>query len=107
MATPVSKTTVVIGNVKAPENGNRGTIGITIYPPKGDSFRLSASCHRFDSSDSRIYQNSVTAIIPAGGKFDTHEDNSSGTCEYTWFTHEIPGGGNLLSSMATLAFGKK
>ena len=97
MTTAVSKTTVVIGNVKALANGSRGTVGITIYPPKGDSFRLSASCHWFDASDSRIFQNSVTAIVPAGGKFETHEDDTGDKCEYTWFTHEIPGGGNLLS----------
>ncbi len=97
MTTAVSKTTVVIGNVKAPENGSRGTIGITISPPKGDSFRVSASCHWYDATDSRIYQNSVTAIIPAGGKFETHEDDTGGPCEYTWFIHEISGGGKLLS----------
>ncbi len=89
MATHCPNTTVIIGNVKAGSDGNRGTIGITVFPPTGTSFRCSASCHWYSPSDARIYQNSVTTVVPAGGSFDTHEDDSSGRCEYTWFTHEI------------------
>ena len=89
MANFVNKTTIVMGNVKATQSGQRGTIGVTVFPESGAGFRCSASCHWYDPSDAEIYQNSVTAIVPAGGSYDTHEDDTNGQCEYTWFVHAI------------------
>ncbi len=83
MTISVEKSTVVIGNVEAPSNGSRGFIDITIFQATGVSFKVSASCHWYNASDAHIKHNCITAIVPAGGSYDTHEENTSGNCNYT------------------------